>query len=392
MRAVRLVLVVWGVGLALLAGITGSARARAGTAPSMWLAYYGQDSSYLGSLYRVHVLHRDPQRLASSTAAYRPGWSPDGRWIAFAAAGADGASLMRVRNDGSRADVLADLPGTEGEPVYSPDGRWIAFHYDDGRQFDVYRVRADGSALQRLTRQPEGAVGPVWSPDGRWIVFMAAEGGVVNIYRMQPDGSGIRRITDTRSGASFPSWSPDSRWLVFVGYDDGSTPRVYGVSRDGGTPVPVSLENVWSPQWSPDGQWIAVIYNQNVYRMRPNGWAFQPLTHYSTGGVSRLVWSPDGRRLAYVYSSGQPTSDLVWMRADGSDSEVLIRAPLYFSELAWSPPLRSSYRAALPLSLAAVSIAAGLGLMPRWLKEVADVRVRRDRPGQTLPPADRPGQ
>ena len=67
--------------------------------------------------------------------------------------------------DGGGRRRLTSSTG-EDYPGWSPDGRKIAFVRDGG----VYVVNADGSQERRLTRI--GAfLGLAWSPDGRRIAF-----------------------------------------------------------------------------------------------------------------------------------------------------------------------------------------------------------------------------
>jgi hypothetical protein len=61
-----------------------------------------------------------------------PVWSPDGRWLAFAAAAvdADDAGLWVVRADGQRAEEYrldTGLGRVDPNPIWSPDGRWLVF-------------------------------------------------------------------------------------------------------------------------------------------------------------------------------------------------------------------------------------------------------------------------
>ena len=49
--------------------------------------------------------------------------------------------------------------------------------------------------------------------------------------------------------------------------------------------------------WSPDGRRIAVLRNNGIWIMNPNGTGQRRVP--ATGGASGLAWSPDSQYLAY---------------------------------------------------------------------------------------------
>jgi dipeptidyl aminopeptidase/acylaminoacyl peptidase len=92
--------------------------------------------------------------------------------IAFARVYGTGvAQIYVMRPDGSHVRQLTHRRGGADRPGWSPDGRRIAF---SGRGSNgtaqVFVMRADGSGVRQITHGKDDFYAPAWSPDGRWIV------------------------------------------------------------------------------------------------------------------------------------------------------------------------------------------------------------------------------
>jgi Tol biopolymer transport system component len=95
-----------------------------------------------------------------------PTWSPDGEWIAYLAAAAQGElALHKIRVGAGSATVVlkSDIPPFLSRPQWSPDGRWIVCETADG----LTLVAADGST-SRVVSDP-GWFGYAWDRDSRLI-------------------------------------------------------------------------------------------------------------------------------------------------------------------------------------------------------------------------------
>jgi hypothetical protein len=97
-----------------------------------------------------------------------PSVSPDGGRVAYLARVADSGTELRVvsRNGGRPVTLAADVEPSE-YPSWSPDGRFLA--YAAGSPIKVWVVSAAGGEPRELT--PAGGDYPQWSPDGRWIAY-----------------------------------------------------------------------------------------------------------------------------------------------------------------------------------------------------------------------------
>jgi hypothetical protein len=123
-----------------------------------------------------------------------PAWSPDGRYVAFAAQ-ADGLTDLYLYDlDADSLRRLTHDPFADLEPAWAPDGRTLAFVTD---RFSTdttnlrpgnYRLALLHLASGRIEPLPsfDGAknINPEWSPDGTSIFFLSDRGGITNIYRL----------------------------------------------------------------------------------------------------------------------------------------------------------------------------------------------------------------
>ena len=135
--------------------------------------------------------------------------SPDGRRVAFVAAGADGVATLWVSS--LQTGQAAEIAGSEG------------------------------------------ATSPFWSADSRWIAFFVHG----QLLKVEPGGAGVQKICEIRVNGRGGAWNANDEILfsqVVLG-------AVMKVSASGGTPVPVTQvpadmpgEAHRYPQFLPDGQ------------------------------------------------------------------------------------------------------------------------------------------
>jgi TolB protein len=265
-----------------------------------------------------------------------PDWSPDGRKIAFErrtpcpaggprngldnycdvvyTVGRDGKGLRPlVPCDFADHCHLVDTPG------WSPDGKKIAFAYgvsDDAYvgsyNFDqaIWVAGANGAAARQVTQLTPGTSwdsNPQWSPDGKKLVFARADLNVGKdaVFTVNVDGTGLSQVTPWELNAgNGPDWSPDGKWLLFsVQPEDGSA-NVYKSHVDGSALTNLTRQSASgmhyaSSSFSPDGRMIVTA---------------------RTPGVG-----PDG------------AADVVLMRADGSHARAVTKSPLWESAVDWGP-------------------------------------------------------
>lgn len=216
-------------------------------------------------------------------------WSPDGRWIAYAATGDRlFRNLHVVPSAGGESRPVSFLANSFGNTVsWSPDGSYLLFETgqrtetfqlarvdlvprtprfredqfrdlfqqenprapdaprrdsasapaDSARRTDPRNVRIDFTELRRrLSLLPVGVDVDYQaiSPDGKWVVLIAAAGRQQNLYlypldELSRDQPVARQLTSTDGGKGYAQWSPDSKQLVYL--DEG---RIHSIAIEGG--------------------------------------------------------------------------------------------------------------------------------------------------------------
>ena len=141
-------------------------------------------------LYTIYVMNADGSGLRrltkSGTDAEHPHWSPDGKRIVYVQGQLNydysgevvyggGGKIVVMRADGSGKNELAFSHSTD-DLSWSPDGRWIAyaaFCCDPESRPAVYIVHPDGSGLRLIARD---SFAPAWSPDGKLLAYSSGNG------------------------------------------------------------------------------------------------------------------------------------------------------------------------------------------------------------------------
>jgi dipeptidyl aminopeptidase/acylaminoacyl peptidase len=149
-----------------------------------------------------------------------------------------------------RVDAVTTGPYDHEDPAWSPDGEWLAFaaarheSYANDVANDVWVIRPDGSDARALTDTTMLVHQPLFSPDGSAVVFVGASAGENRlnpvarhqvVWSVPMAGGAARALLDTEAyhlsanaeisvcadGVLFPNVHRGSVQLVRVPFDGG---------------------------------------------------------------------------------------------------------------------------------------------------------------------------
>ncbi len=173
----------------------------------------------------------------------------DGRW----------KQVLVLPADGGEARPVTHEECDHTDPAWSPDGKWLAYaanpdpDADLTNVTDIWIVSAEGGAPRRVSRSIGPAGQPAWSPNGARIAYVghdnvcrgatnsqvwvvpAAGGEPVSLTRAFDRSVGHHMISDMRAhpGAGGLTWTPDGARIFFM-YADGANTQIASVAAGGG--------------------------------------------------------------------------------------------------------------------------------------------------------------
>ena len=247
-----------------------------------------------------------------------PVFSPDGRMLAYRAAG-----RLWIR-DLDRLDAR-EVPGTVGgtSPFWSSNGRELAYVAEKR----LWRVPAAGGEAAAICVLPESTslTGAVWSRDGR-IVFAAWRG---SLYEVPAAGGEAKRLVALGPDAEdfhTPFFLPDGRTLLYAVHGNRNDGKIAVLTGGGPPRILYEAPFLFSAAYSPTGH---LIYSREIddegiwalpfsaSRMKVEGTAF-PVVR----GAALPSLSADGS-LAYVEGKVEEQRELVWVSREGKVEESI---------------------------------------------------------------------
>lgn len=253
-----------------------------------------------GALWQVDSDGAEERQVAGFGGALGPAWHPLGRLIAYAVMGDEGTGVeVRDLQTGQARRIRTGFP-LSLSPAFSPDGKWLAFAAgESGTDLYVVPVDALDEAPLRVTvgRGSTNAQ-PTFSPDGRRIAFTTSRLGRNEIYLTDTDGANPELLTSTAlTEAPYradPAWSPDGRFVAFSTQIDGRF-QIATISLRDRTVKQYTTEGVnEDPSWAPDSRHLVFTSSRTGTRQL---WVLDiesgRVRQLTRGMASRMAaWSP----------------------------------------------------------------------------------------------------
>jgi YVTN family beta-propeller protein len=233
----------------------------------------------------------------------------------------------------------------DGDAVTILQDSWPAeiVYASAGTQTELYSMLPDASLNTRLAKTTGIAESePVGSPDGRWIAYVRREEGKTpEIWRMGRNGQNQQPLVQNFGDLASPAWSPDGTRLLFASQNDGDW-ELYTIPVNGGAIA--RLTDNSADDLSPDWAWFTdrIVFvsnrvgpNPEVYSMLSDGSDVRRLS-VNPNGDATPRWSPDGTQIVFA-STRDSVQSLFVMQSNGSDIRQLVEASLRPFSPAWSP-------------------------------------------------------
>jgi len=154
----------------------------------------------------------------TSSVAYSPRWSPDGKQLAYRTTDGKTSALEIHAADGSGEEkqIGAREEGVITVEDWSPDGRYlactlIAFLHTPNLQARLQVRRLDEAA--KLELEIKDAEDAKFSPDGHWLAYSDDNSGELFVTPFPGPGA---RIAVSSKGGSDPRWRGDGQELFYV--------------------------------------------------------------------------------------------------------------------------------------------------------------------------------
>lgn len=259
---------------------------------------------------------------AVSTGPLDPEWSPDNRYLVYAARG----DIWKIPVEGGEAVAITQGSDYYSEPAFSPDGGKVALTIDIDGNLEIGIVDIASGTIEQLTADPELDFAPDWSADGESLYFVSRRYGNLDILRLDLGTRQITKVVASPGNDFQPAVSPDGRSLAYVSRVENrnGSGGIWVMPLQGGEAELIHYEESsyrLKPQWSPDGKALTYISDaagsNDIAIVPAVGGNRVRLTEESADELDPAV-SPDGTRVAFVSNHTGPTTLYTMSSAGGT--------------------------------------------------------------------------
>lgn len=253
--------------------------------------YFTSDREFTTRLYELDVKTMKATSLWNRDEDItRVTVSPDGKQLAFWVSGQEGG-LYAFTLETGEARRLVKLPGPQwrgmggGDFSWSPDMKWMAYAArGESRAWNIFIVPTDGGVPVNVTRLYAQHSEPAWSPDGKYLFFQSSREGE-GLYVLPLKKESVRS-----SDTDIKYEKPGTNVTVEIDFDDISR-RIRRLASQ-------------SPQAdlvvAPDGN-ILFLSEGDIWSVSYDGKDTKRLT--TGGGKSSLRIAREAKKLSYLQGS-----------------------------------------------------------------------------------------
>jgi Tol biopolymer transport system component len=280
---------------------------------------------------RVETAVVPPEGVAFSYVGGSIALSDDGRQVAFVGRGADGKSLIWMRSLGS--SVARPLAGTEGAsfPFWSPDTKYIAFAAAD----KLKKVSVTGGSPETLADAPR-FLGGSWNRQGE--ILMSTGPG---IQRVPAAGGKVDVIiAATNRVLSSPRFLPDGRRFLFTSLRGSSQTDGLHLALLDKPEEKMVLPGVYSNAayappgfilYSRDGDLRAQRVDPKTLKAESDPIRLADRVQYDPDSKAALFAVSDTGSLLYLEGEGAGKSELAWVSHDGKTLGTIAPPAMFYS-------------------------------------------------------------
>jgi Tol biopolymer transport system component len=204
-----------------------------------------------------------------------PNFSPDGRRLAYCAAGGNSRSIYISAVAGGKPVRLSTDNADERSPSWNGDGSAIAYLRNNGGNWSLVKAASGGNAVPTVIRDGCLPAHPRWNrANSHWIACATADG----LTLVSPDGKEIVPLTK-------------NRWLVFGWSRDGKL--LYGIAETASHHRAVASLDIETRVETNLGELpLSLAAEVRGYSLAPDGQSFAT----SISNPSGDIWTLEGFR------------------------------------------------------------------------------------------------